>query len=93
MTYRRRSTAYCVRAFQLRKVEYSKRLQVIATLSLGSGVITDITIALALCYFLRKLKTGFRKSDSLVNMLSIYAINTGVLTRYVVSSANRDDRI
>ncbi|KAJ2913366.1 hypothetical protein MD484_g7046, partial [Candolleomyces efflorescens] len=72
--------AYCVRAFQLRKVEYSKRLQVIATLSLGSGVITDITIALALCYFLRKLKTGFRKSDSLVNMLSIYAINTGVLT-------------
>ncbi|RXW18169.1 hypothetical protein EST38_g7687 [Candolleomyces aberdarensis] len=72
--------AYCVRAFQLRKVESAKRLQVIATLSLGSGVITDIAIALALCYFLRKLRTGFRKSDTLVNMLSIYAINTGILT-------------
>ena len=55
--------------------------QGIATWSLSAGVATDLAIALALCYFLRKLRTGFKKSDSLVNMLCIYAINTGILTR------------
>lgn len=75
--------AYCVKAFQVRKLEHASQLKTIATLSLSAGVLTDLVIAASLCYFLRKLKTGFKKSDSLVNMLSIYAINTGALTSAV----------
>ncbi|KAF8158032.1 hypothetical protein B0H34DRAFT_707244 [Crassisporium funariophilum] len=72
--------AYCIRAFELNRLILAPRLRVIASLALGSGLLTDIAIALALCYFLRKLRTGFRKSDSIINMLSIYAVNTGALT-------------
>ncbi|KAF6747878.1 hypothetical protein DFP72DRAFT_587818 [Ephemerocybe angulata] len=75
--------AYCVKAFEIRKLEYASQLRTIATLSLAAGVVTDLAIAMALCYFLRKLRTGFKKSDSLVNMLCIYAINTGALTAAV----------
>lgn len=41
---------------------------------------TDVVTAAALCWFLRNLKTGFRKDDSIVNKLTIYAINTGVFS-------------
>ncbi|TEB20128.1 hypothetical protein FA13DRAFT_270389 [Coprinellus micaceus] len=75
--------AYCVKAFEFRKIEAAPRLRGIATWSLSAGVVTDLAIALALCYFLRKLRTGFKKSDSLVNMLCVYAINTGILTSAV----------
>ena len=57
--------------------------KLLATVSLSVGVATDFLIALALCYFLRKLRSGFKKSDSLVNMLCVYAINTGLATRCV----------
>lgn len=35
--------------------------QVLGTISLGVGVLTDIVTALALCYFLNKLRTGYRQ--------------------------------
>ncbi|KAF8994485.1 hypothetical protein BDQ17DRAFT_1095337 [Cyathus striatus] len=74
---------YTVRSFQLDKLELVDQLKLIASLSLGAGLITDTLIAIALCYFLRKLRTGFRKSDTLVNRLCMYAINTGALTSAV----------
>jgi len=75
--------AYAIRAFQLNKFVFADRLRIIASLSLGAGVLTDIMTAAALCYFLRKLRTGYRKSDTLINRLSIYAVNTGALTSVV----------
>ncbi|TFK34807.1 hypothetical protein BDQ12DRAFT_656505 [Crucibulum laeve] len=74
---------YTVRSFELNRLSAASKLKVIASLSLGSGMITDIIIAASLCYFLQRLRTGFKKSDSLVNRLCIYAINTGVLTSAV----------
>ncbi|KJA16956.1 hypothetical protein HYPSUDRAFT_71025 [Hypholoma sublateritium FD-334 SS-4] len=73
------AVAYAVKAFQL-SVFDGRRLRVIASLALGGGLLTDLAIALALCVFLRKMRTGYRKADTLVNTLSIYAINTGALT-------------
>lgn len=52
----------------------------IANVALALGVFTDILTALTLSYYLRKLKTGYQKADSLVNQLILYAINTGILT-------------
>ncbi|KAJ7023498.1 hypothetical protein C8F04DRAFT_1193369 [Mycena alexandri] len=54
--------------------------RLLASLSLGAGVLTDIFTACALCYFLRKFRTGHKRADSLVNSLQIYAVNTGAFT-------------
>ncbi|KIK70082.1 hypothetical protein GYMLUDRAFT_67341 [Collybiopsis luxurians FD-317 M1] len=59
------------------------QLRVLGTISLGVGMMTDIITALALCYFLNKLRTGYRQSDSLVSSLIKYAINTGALTSVI----------
>ncbi|KXN83367.1 hypothetical protein AN958_01504 [Leucoagaricus sp. SymC.cos] len=68
------------RSFQLPSIFAARDLQVLGTVSLGTGVLTDIVTAATLCFFLNRLRTGYQTSDSLVNMLSHYAINTGVLT-------------
>ena len=59
------------------------KLQTVGTISLAVGMATDIIIAAALCWYLRKLKTGYKPSDSLVNTLVRFAINTGALTGLV----------
>jgi hypothetical protein len=56
------------------------KLQRLATISLGTGAFTDALTAITLCWCLQKYKTGQRQSDSLVHSLSLYAINTGVVT-------------
>lgn len=52
----------------------------VAIVALGLGVLTDVLTATAISWYLRKLKTGYKKSDTLVNKLIAYAINTGLLT-------------
>ncbi|KAF8625939.1 hypothetical protein AX17_006665 [Amanita inopinata Kibby_2008] len=74
---------YTVKAFTLTSILYIDNLKFMATLALAAGVGTDILTAMALLYFLRKLRTGHKKSDSLVNLLTIYAVNTGALTSAV----------
>ncbi|KAJ4467247.1 hypothetical protein J3R30DRAFT_3849561 [Lentinula aciculospora] len=69
--------------FMLPDVFAVVQLRVYGTISLGVGVLTDIVTALSLCYFLNKLRTGYRQSDSLVSTLIKYAINTGALTSVV----------
>lgn len=40
----------------------------------------DVLIAIFLCTFLQRSRTGFRQSDSLINKLMLFSINTGLLT-------------
>lgn len=40
----------------------------------------DIFIAMSLCFTLAKLRTGFEKTDSVLNSLMLYILSTGVLT-------------
>lgn len=72
--------AYCVRGFELKKLLFADKLRVVATVSLASGMATDSLIALALCILLHKLRTGFQRSDSMINTLIVYAVNTGAVT-------------
>ncbi|KAF9256104.1 hypothetical protein L218DRAFT_1007813 [Marasmius fiardii PR-910] len=44
------------------------------------AVVSDLYIALALCCLLYSSKTGYHKSDTIVRKLSIYALNTGLIT-------------
>lgn len=71
---------YTVKSFGVKKLMYANRLKLIATLALGTGALTDVITAFTLSFYLRKLRTGYKKSDLLVNKLSLYAINTGALT-------------
>ncbi|TEB22646.1 hypothetical protein FA13DRAFT_1740710 [Coprinellus micaceus] len=40
----------------------------------------DVVIAVALCVILHRSRTGFHRSDSMINRLIVFAVNTGVLT-------------
>jgi len=42
--------------------------------------VTDVFTAASLSYFLHKMRTGFKRSDTLINRLIIYSVNTGMLT-------------
>jgi len=75
--------AYTVKAFYLQKLIFIDSLTLWASLTLGLGVLTDVITAGSLCYYLRKLRTGYSSSDSLVNNLILYAVNTGFLTSAV----------
>ncbi|CDO74441.1 hypothetical protein BN946_scf184972.g8 [Trametes cinnabarina] len=74
---------YTVKAFQLTSLAKIADMKVVGSLSLGLGMATDVVIAAALCFFLRGLRTGHRKDDSVVNSLIIYAISTGGLTSVI----------
>ncbi|SJL07954.1 uncharacterized protein ARMOST_11312 [Armillaria ostoyae] len=74
---------FTLKAFELSGVFEVVNLRALGSTSLGVGVLTDLVTAISLCYFLNKLRTGYHKSDSLVNSLVLYAINTGALTSAV----------
>ncbi|KAJ8515890.1 hypothetical protein ONZ45_g6753 [Pleurotus djamor] len=40
----------------------------------------DVLIAVILCTLLHRSRTGFQRSDTMINKLIIFAVNTGVLT-------------
>ncbi|KAM5536908.1 hypothetical protein V8D89_009455 [Ganoderma adspersum] len=46
----------------------------------GFSVICDLLIAMSLSYYLRSKRTGFKRTDSIINRLIIYAVNRGALT-------------
>ncbi|KAL6302840.1 hypothetical protein BKA93DRAFT_791243 [Sparassis latifolia] len=82
LTFAQMATA-CVftrKGFEMSSLADASQLRFVATLSLGIGVATDSVTAIALCIFLRKLRTGYTKDDSIVNRLSLFAVNTGALT-------------
>ncbi|KAF8193390.1 hypothetical protein BJ912DRAFT_960967, partial [Pholiota molesta] len=50
--------------------------QFLAHFSLGSALAADIIIATSLCVSLSRSRTGFKKTDSIVTILMLYAINS-----------------
>ncbi|RDB29098.1 hypothetical protein Hypma_014793 [Hypsizygus marmoreus] len=72
--------AFATRAFAVKAFVNSSQISHFLYISLGSGVVADTFIAGSLCHSLAKSRTGFRKTDSLVNVLMVYAINTCLLT-------------
>ncbi|KAJ7445040.1 hypothetical protein FB451DRAFT_1293182 [Mycena latifolia] len=71
---------FTIQAFGLKSIPAVFNLKAMATISLALGVFTDVVTAAALCFFLRRLRTGYRATDSLVSSLVRDAINTGVVT-------------
>ncbi|KZP33676.1 hypothetical protein FIBSPDRAFT_312909 [Athelia psychrophila] len=82
MTYAQLGLAiyYTYKCFGLSTLEEVSQLKLLASLALGSGVVTDICIAATLCFYLQRLRTNFSKSNAIVRGLTIHAIDTGVVT-------------
>jgi len=73
------AVVYTVRSFDLH-IGQADQIAGLGTVALSLGVATDIFTAASLSYFLHKMRTGYRKSDTLINRLIIYSVNTGLLT-------------
>ncbi|KAI0030969.1 hypothetical protein K488DRAFT_87266 [Vararia minispora EC-137] len=52
----------------------------IFTLGLAFSTVTDILIAMTMCYFLQNSRTGYGKMDDVIGILLIYTFNNGALT-------------
>ncbi|KAK0459933.1 hypothetical protein IW261DRAFT_1578097 [Armillaria novae-zelandiae] len=48
--------------------------------SLALYVVTDLLVALLLCYFLHSSRTGIKHTDTLINRLIVYAVHNGLIT-------------
>ncbi|KAJ7088796.1 hypothetical protein B0H15DRAFT_949427 [Mycena belliarum] len=71
---------FTYKALGLRNVPEVFHLRTLATTALGLGAFTDLLTAASLFFFLRRLRTGYSTTDSLVRRLVRDAINTGFVT-------------
>ncbi|CAK5271329.1 unnamed protein product [Mycena citricolor] len=71
-------------AVQLVKIELFFKFQTIASVGLACAAAADLTIATSLSWYLLRSRTGIKTTDSVVNKLILYAMNTGTLTAIVV---------
>ncbi|ESK95045.1 hypothetical protein Moror_13935 [Moniliophthora roreri MCA 2997] len=55
----------------------------VTSAGIGSAAAADIMIAASLCYYLSRSKTGFRRTDSLITILIIYTVTTGLMTSVI----------
>jgi hypothetical protein len=54
--------------------------QLMARIGLSLSLATDVLIASSLTFYLLRGRTGRKKTDSLVNRLTVHAVNNGILT-------------
>ncbi|KAF8130937.1 hypothetical protein K438DRAFT_2032082 [Mycena galopus ATCC 62051] len=66
--------------FQLQKTAFYVEFQWISSVGLACASAADTIIAISLSYYLWRSRTGIKTTDSIVNMLILYALNTGLLT-------------
>lgn len=74
------ATCFTILAIGLKTFTNFSKLSYLIYLALGTAVVADVLIASSLCIVLAKSRTGFTKTDSLINVLMMYTINTGVIT-------------
>ncbi|KAF8880649.1 hypothetical protein BD779DRAFT_1070671 [Infundibulicybe gibba] len=48
-------------------------------LNFAAGTASDLSVAVTLCYLLRRSRTGFIRTDSLIKVLMMYSVNTGMI--------------
>ncbi|KIK50262.1 hypothetical protein GYMLUDRAFT_253126 [Collybiopsis luxurians FD-317 M1] len=72
--------ACLVEAYRLESILDLSTLKVQGSVALGAGALADILAAIALMFYLRKMRTGYARPDSLVRSLVRYAIHSGALT-------------
>ncbi|KAJ3999583.1 hypothetical protein F5050DRAFT_914919 [Lentinula boryana] len=59
-------------------LEVSRKIP--SVLRLGSASLCDTGIAVSLCYFLQKKRTGYKRTDEIIDHLMLFSINSGLIT-------------
>ncbi|TDL19117.1 hypothetical protein BD410DRAFT_806057 [Rickenella mellea] len=78
---------FTVESFIVKSFAAYKNFIWVTCVGLGSAAVADILIAVSMCYFLRKNRTGFAKTDTLITTLMTYSINTGLMTSVIASTS------
>lgn len=71
---------FTIDSFALPSASDFDQLIWVTSAGLGSAAAADILVAISLCYYLLKSKTGFSRTDSLITTLTIYSLTTGLVT-------------
>ncbi|PIL28936.1 hypothetical protein GSI_08983 [Ganoderma sinense ZZ0214-1] len=58
----------------------SDYIRILSGFANGLAAVCDIVIAAGLCWYLQTGRTGYKRTDNIVDKLIVYAINRGVLT-------------
>ncbi|KAJ7588252.1 hypothetical protein C8J56DRAFT_67317 [Mycena floridula] len=76
---------FTIDSFKLRYFVHLPELKTLGTITLGLGVLTDVVIAAALCFYLKRLRNNYKRADMVTNLM-VYAVNTGILTSAISAS-------
>ncbi|RPD70782.1 hypothetical protein L226DRAFT_513983 [Lentinus tigrinus ALCF2SS1-7] len=60
--------------------QFVKKYAYVFTLGLSTSTALDIIITGILCYYLRQRKSGYDRMDRIINTLTLYTVETGMLT-------------
>ncbi|TFK75054.1 hypothetical protein BDN72DRAFT_832769 [Pluteus cervinus] len=72
--------AFTSMALHFRTFEELARLKYLSITVNALAAAGDVLIAAILCTLLHRSRTGFHRSDTMINKLILFAVNTGVLT-------------
>ncbi|RDB29940.1 hypothetical protein Hypma_013791 [Hypsizygus marmoreus] len=73
-------TAWVILAIQLKTYTDLLRISPLTNTINALSTTADVLIAATLCLMLHRARTGFKRSDSMINKLMLFVVNTGVLT-------------
>ncbi|RDX57090.1 hypothetical protein OH76DRAFT_1476554 [Lentinus brumalis] len=76
---------FTAESFILGRYSKFKSLTWVTCLGLGSAAVADIIIAAAMCYYLYTKRTGLRGTDSVLALLMVYSINSGLATSIIAT--------
>ncbi|KAI9001154.1 hypothetical protein BD414DRAFT_473793 [Trametes punicea] len=77
--------AYSIKALYLKTFVDLVQIKGLSISINAFAAVGDVTIAVILCTILHRSRTGFSKSNTLINRLMVFAVNTGLLTSVCAS--------
>ncbi|KIK69956.1 hypothetical protein GYMLUDRAFT_532958 [Collybiopsis luxurians FD-317 M1] len=81
------SIAFTCKGFQFDMFADLPQIKTLGSFALGCGALNDLLLAASLCFYLERMRSKQRRhyynAHSLITMLSIYAVGTGMMTSAV----------
>lgn len=74
------SITYVAKALPIQTFAGLLELKGISSAVNATTAASDVLIAGCVCFLLQKSRTGFRRSDTMINKLMLFSLNTGLLT-------------
>lgn len=74
------SVIYVAKALPIQTFAGLLQLKGISSAVNATTAASDVLIAGCLCFLLQRSRTGFRRSDTMINKLMLFSLNTGLLT-------------